>query len=260
MTWLVNDERCEALTRKLTFWLLKSRDYPFASWSTKKERIPFIFFSLQVSQSLKVFVVCINQSTNQSIFPAIYLAIYLFKALSKTMHQSLLCFGEKPPHNKKPPFGPWDRDKAFGFWAFIKQPCRVNGCKLGRWSRVFVHVRLWHANKYCSTVFAFNIAHVILTGQCILVTDLRYVHKEITRFQIQFCGNESFESHAGRGGATPSAGGCPTAAPTPQPEYPRQGSQVGAVTCARSGGARSPPNLKPFFPWLFVGRFGPTPA
>ena len=74
MTWLVNDEGCEALTRKLAFWLLKSRDYPFASWSTEKDTIPPIFFYLQVSQSLKVFVVCIgyyrmiiNQSINQSI-------------------------------------------------------------------------------------------------------------------------------------------------------------------------------------------------
>ena len=60
MTWLVNDEGCEALTRKLTFWLLKLRDYPFTSWSNEKDKIPPIFFYLQVSQSLKVFVVSIG--------------------------------------------------------------------------------------------------------------------------------------------------------------------------------------------------------
>ena len=54
---------CEALIRdirKLAFWLIKSRAYPFTSWSAEKGKNTSY-------QSLKVFVVCINLSINQSI-------------------------------------------------------------------------------------------------------------------------------------------------------------------------------------------------
>ena len=54
---------------------------------------------------------------------------------------------------------------------------------------------MWACGMLTSTVVQYlrSTSHMqILTGQCILVTYLRYVHKEITRFQIQFCGNHSW--------------------------------------------------------------------
>ena len=174
------------------------------------------------------------------------------------MHQSLLCFGQKPPHNKKPPFGPWDRDKAFGFWAFIKQPCRVNGCKLGRWSWVFFHVSLWHANKYCSTVSAFNIAHANFNWSMYIGHILEIRAQGNYKVSNSILWKSLLESPAGRGRATPQCWRLPNR---------RNDAAPGISTPRKLSGRRylrqirwSPPNQKPFFRWLFVGRFGPTPA
>ena len=146
--------------------------------------------------------------------------------------------------------GPWQ-----GLWllglhqtALPSQWVQAGQVELG----VFLSASLWHANKYCSTVYAFNIAHAILINSLIFWIFSNYNNHCHICHNIWYTCTSSFEflawNHevsnsilwkflcAGRGRATPSAGGCQTAATTPRPEYPSQGTQVGAVTCARSGG------------------------